>query len=113
MGTVLITGANGSLGPHLARSVAARGARHIALLSRRGDQAPGMAELSAELAEAGTAVTVLACDVRDAQALEAALGSLAADGHRVTTVLHAAAHLDIAPWRPPRWRSSPRWCTPR
>ncbi|MFE3221509.1 type I polyketide synthase [Streptomyces antimycoticus] len=96
-GTVLITGANGSLGPHLARSVAARGARHIALLSRRGDQAPGMAELSAELAEAGTAVTVLACDVRDAQALEAALGSLAADGHRVTTVLHAAAHLDIAP----------------
>ncbi len=96
-GTVLITGANGSLGPHLARSVAARGARHIALLSRRGAQAPGMAELAAELEGAGTAVTVLACDVRDAQALEAALATLTADGHRVTTALHAAAHLDIAP----------------
>ncbi|MFI1198647.1 type I polyketide synthase [Streptomyces sp. NPDC020883] len=96
-GTVLITGANGSLGPHLARSVAARGARHVALLSRRGDQAPGMAELAAELEAAGTAVTVLACDVRDAEALEAALATLTADGHRVTTALHAAAHLDIAP----------------
>jgi NAD(P)-dependent dehydrogenase (short-subunit alcohol dehydrogenase family) len=96
-GTVLITGASGSLGPHLARSVAARGARHIALLSRRGVQAPGMVELSAELEESGTAVTVLACDVRDTEGLRAALQSLAEDGHRVTTALHAAAHLDIAP----------------
>ncbi|MGX9225369.1 beta-ketoacyl reductase [Streptomyces albus] len=96
-GTVLITGASGSLGPHLARSVAARGARHVALLSRRGESSPGTAELVAELAEAGCTAQAFACDVRDRARLAAVLAELSAAGRPVTTALHAAAHLDIAP----------------
>ncbi|WP_067498957.1 type I polyketide synthase [Actinoplanes sp. TFC3] len=94
-GTVLITGATGSLGPHLARSVAERGATHVALLSRRGEQSPGMAELVGELAAKGCTASVFACDVRDRDRLAGVLGELAAAGHPVTTALHAAAHLAI------------------
>ncbi|MER6030050.1 SDR family NAD(P)-dependent oxidoreductase, partial [Streptomyces sp. NPDC001851] len=45
-GTVLITGATGALGGVLARHlVTGHGARRLLLLSRRGEQAPGAAEL--------------------------------------------------------------------
>ncbi|MEE1828595.1 KR domain-containing protein, partial [Streptomyces sp. BE20] len=41
-GTVLITGGTGTLGAILARHlVAERGVRHLVLLSRRGERAPG------------------------------------------------------------------------
>ncbi|WP_344379982.1 SpnB-like Rossmann fold domain-containing protein, partial [Streptomyces rhizosphaericus] len=53
-GTVLVTGASGSLGGLFARHLAAeRGVRHLLLVSRRGDQAPGAAELTTELTELG------------------------------------------------------------
>ncbi|MEU7206278.1 type I polyketide synthase [Streptomyces sp. NPDC045470] len=96
-GTVLITGASGSLGPQLARSVAERGATHVALLSRHGAESPGVAELVDELGELGATAHVFACDVRDRDRLAAVLGELADAGHPVTTAVHAAAHLDIAP----------------
>jgi acyl transferase domain-containing protein len=96
-GTVLITGASGSLGPHLARSVAERGAKHVALLSRQGERSPRTAETVADLTALGVAVSVFACDVRDRQALAAVLAELAAAGRPVTTAIHAAAHLAIEP----------------
>ncbi|WP_188307657.1 type I polyketide synthase, partial [Streptomyces sp. CBMA123] len=40
-GTVLITGGTGALGAEVARGLAAAGARHLVLLSRRGPDAPG------------------------------------------------------------------------
>ncbi|WP_143671678.1 SpnB-like Rossmann fold domain-containing protein, partial [Streptomyces sp. wa1071] len=49
-GTVLVTGATGALGGVLARHlVAEHGARHLLLLSRRGQAAPGASELRDEL----------------------------------------------------------------
>ena len=96
-GTVLITGASGSLGPHLARSVAERGAKSVVLLSRRGPESPGMAELVAELGELGCAATVHACDVRDRDRLGTVLRELEEEGRPVTTAVHAAAYLNIAP----------------
>ncbi|WP_417801295.1 type I polyketide synthase [Streptomyces sp. NRRL B-2790] len=96
-GTVLITGAGGSLGPHLARSMAERGAKRLALLSRSGLQSPGMPELVAELGEAGCTAAVFSCDVRDREGLAGILRELAEAGHPVTTAVHAAAHLNIAP----------------
>jgi NADP-dependent 3-hydroxy acid dehydrogenase YdfG len=69
----------------------------VALLSRRGTDWPGMAELVGELADRGTEVTVFACDVRDRDRLATVLGELAASGHHVTTAIHAAAYLNIAP----------------
>ncbi|WP_425426975.1 type I polyketide synthase [Streptomyces sulphureus] len=95
-GTVLITGAGGSLGPHLARSVAERGASHVALVSRRGAASPGVPELLAELRESGCRAEAYACDVRDQEGLRTVLRDLADTGRPVTTAVHAAAHLDIA-----------------
>ncbi|WP_432147172.1 SDR family NAD(P)-dependent oxidoreductase, partial [Streptomyces sp. bgisy084] len=70
-GTVLITGGTGALGARVARWVAERGAEHVVLTSRRGSEAPGAVELEAELSALGVRVSVVACDVADAEAVEA------------------------------------------
>ena len=49
------------------------GARHLILTSRRGPDAPGAAELAAELENLGADVTIAACDVSDRDALAALL----------------------------------------
>ncbi|WP_167355677.1 type I polyketide synthase, partial [Streptomyces atriruber] len=91
-GTVLITGAGGSLGRLVARHVVAEyGVRHLLLVSRRG--AEGAEELAAELGALGATVTFAACDVADRDGLAAALAGIA-DGHPLTAVIHAAGVLD-------------------
>ncbi|MFK0259517.1 beta-ketoacyl synthase N-terminal-like domain-containing protein, partial [Streptomyces sp. NPDC090445] len=56
-GTVLVTGASGSLGGLFARHlVAEQGVRRLLLVSRRGEAAAGAADLSAELAGLGAEV---------------------------------------------------------
>ncbi len=84
-GTVLITGGTGALGAHVARWAVASGARDLVLTSRRGVDAPGAAELVAELAAAGAKVAVVGCDIAD----PAAVTELVA-GRDVTAVFHTA-----------------------
>ncbi|MFI6230960.1 type I polyketide synthase [Micromonospora echinospora] len=92
-GTALVTGGTGALGGHVARWLAANGVPHLVLLSRRGRQAEGIAELEAELIALGTRVTVAACDAADRAALAAVIDDLPAE-HPLTTVVHTAAVLD-------------------
>ncbi|MFJ2444617.1 SDR family NAD(P)-dependent oxidoreductase, partial [Streptomyces sp. NPDC087658] len=88
-GTALVTGGTGELGAQVARWLVGRGAEHLVLLSRRGPDAPGAQELRAELTALGAAVTVVACDAADRDALAAVLGAVPAE-FPLTTVVHAA-----------------------
>ncbi|HET9139554.1 SDR family NAD(P)-dependent oxidoreductase, partial [Actinophytocola sp.] len=93
-GTVLITGATGSLGRLASRHLVTRyGARHLLLVSRTGAHAAGARELAADLAARGAKVRFAACDVGDRAALADLLASIPAE-HPLTGVLHAAGVLD-------------------
>jgi mycoketide-CoA synthase len=95
-GTVLITGATGMAGSALARHVVARhGARNVVLVSRRGPDAPGAAELVFELSAAGAEVEVVACDAADREALAKVIADIPVQ-HPLTGVIHAAGVLDDA-----------------
>ncbi|MGW7467773.1 SDR family NAD(P)-dependent oxidoreductase, partial [Streptomyces xantholiticus] len=93
-GTVLITGATGTLGRLFARHlVAEHGVRHLLLASRRGRDAAGMLELEAELTAHGADVSVVACDTADRMAVAAMLDATPSE-HPLTAVLHTAGVLD-------------------
>ncbi|WP_155357064.1 type I polyketide synthase [Acrocarpospora macrocephala] len=89
-GTVLVTGGTGGLGMLVARRLVERhGVQDLLLVSRSGPDAPGAAELRADLEAQGASVTIAACDVSDRTRLAALLA-----GHPVTAVIHTAAVLD-------------------
>ncbi|KOV67500.1 beta-ketoacyl synthase [Streptomyces sp. MMG1121] len=92
-GTVLVTGATGAVGMAVARWLAAAGAGHLLLTSRRGMDAPGAADLVAELTGTGAEVSLAACDVADREALAALLDSVP-EKHPLTAVMHLAGVLD-------------------
>ncbi|MEV5879655.1 amino acid adenylation domain-containing protein [Streptomyces sp. NPDC052101] len=91
-GTALLTGGTGELGRELARHlVRTRGVRRLVLTSRQGDQAPGAADLAAELTEAGAdSVRIVTCDVTDREALAGLIGSI----DDLDSVWHLAGVLD-------------------
>ncbi|WSC96618.1 SDR family NAD(P)-dependent oxidoreductase [Streptomyces sp. NBC_01754] len=93
-GTVLITGGTGTLGSLLARHlVTEHGTRHLLLLSRQGPDAPGAADLTAELAALGADTRIVACDAADRDALATVLTQISDDAP-LTGVVHAAGVLD-------------------
>ena len=81
-------------GSALARHLVDRyGVAHVMLVSRSGEQADGVAELVAELRDAGALVSVVACDVGDRDAVAAMLAQLPAQ-YPLRGVFHAAGVLD-------------------
>ena len=89
----MITGGTGALGSLVARHLVIRhGVRHLVLLSRRGPQAPGAADLSTELTAHGAHVDLVACDTSDRPSLERALADLPAP----SAVIHTAGVLSDA-----------------
>jgi acyl transferase domain-containing protein/acyl carrier protein len=92
--SVLITGGTGALGKAVAEHLArAWGVRELVLVSRRGDEAPGLGELRRRLRDLGAELAVHAVDVTDREGLRAILPD------RVGAVVHAAGVLDDCPLR--------------
>ncbi len=92
-GTVLVTGATGTLGSLVAaRLVAEHGVRRLLLVSRRGPAAAGAIELSAELTAWGADVRTVACDIADRVATAQLLAGIPA-AHPLTAVVHTAGVL--------------------
>lgn len=96
-GTVLLTGGTGAIGPHLARWLARGGAEHLVLPGRRGEDAPGVAQLREDLAGHGTRLTLPVCDLSDRDQVERMLTELDEQGTPVRAVLHAAASIALGP----------------
>ncbi|QDI72806.1 polyketide synthase [Streptomyces calvus] len=103
--SLLVTGAGGVVGSALARhAVRSHGVGHVVLLSRRGEQAPGMAELADELRGLGTTVSVEACDVGDRGRLESVLARIPAD-RPLRGVVHAAGTTRDGTFRALEWEA--------
>ncbi|WP_442906959.1 type I polyketide synthase [Kitasatospora sp. NBC_01246] len=93
-GSVLITGGTGAIAGHVARWLAEGGAPRVVLTGRSGPAAAGVAATVAELAERGTAVDVVSCDVSDRAALAGLVDRIGKTGPALSSVLHTAAVLD-------------------
>ncbi|MCB9957491.1 MAG: SDR family NAD(P)-dependent oxidoreductase [Rhodospirillaceae bacterium] len=90
----LITGGLTGLGLVTARRFVARGARHLALVGRRGLDAPGAAEAVADLEAQGADIAVHAIDIGDATAAAALIEEIDANGLPLAGIVHAAGVLD-------------------
>jgi NADPH:quinone reductase-like Zn-dependent oxidoreductase/acyl carrier protein/short-subunit dehydrogenase len=88
--TYLVTGGLSGFGLSTARWLVSRGARYLALMSRKGAAAPEAQSALEQFAEAGVTVTPIACDVSDSHALQASLNALETNMPPLRGVVHAA-----------------------
>ncbi|MFI9237289.1 SDR family NAD(P)-dependent oxidoreductase [Streptomyces sp. NPDC053079] len=93
-GTYLVVGGLSGLGARTALHLAERGARHLALVGRRGVDTPEAPEVLARLAAREASVSVHAADVTDADAMRTLLRRIDATGHPLRGIVHAALHLE-------------------
>ena len=93
-GTYLVTGGVEGFGFEAARWLVARGARSIALISRRGAATPGCDARIGELEGAGAEVRVYRGDVADRASLAGALQAIRAVHPPLRGVVHAASAID-------------------
>ncbi|MBO2444506.1 SDR family NAD(P)-dependent oxidoreductase [Actinomadura nitritigenes] len=95
--TYLIVGGLGGFGAATARNLAARGARHVTLISRRGPSTDEARTLLEELHALDTTVLALAADAADPEAMREVFARIDSCGRRLGGVVHAAMVLDDAP----------------
>ncbi|NTJ06672.1 type I polyketide synthase [Rhizobium lusitanum] len=94
-GIFLVVGGIGGFGLAAADWLVSKGARRIALCSRRGEADPETKKGIGEWAKHGATTTLHACDITDEAAVEALLVSLRTEGV-LKGIIHAAMVLDDA-----------------
>ncbi|WP_026120466.1 type I polyketide synthase [Nocardiopsis potens] len=97
-GTYLITGGTSGLGAATALWMARRGARHLALASRRGGAAEGVPALLRELEALGAQASAHALDATDAAGVRSLIARFAEEGRPLRGVVHAAMVLHDEPF---------------
>jgi acyl transferase domain-containing protein/acyl carrier protein len=94
--TYLVTGGLSGFGLRTAWWLIERGARHLALLSRRGGSTPEAREALVQMEARGVTARAFACDVADSNALGAVLSQIEADLPPLSGVVHAAMVIEDA-----------------
>ncbi|GGX54226.1 type I polyketide synthase [Streptomyces noursei] len=94
VGTYLISGGTGGFGAATAHWLADLGARHLALVSRRGADAPECQAVLSALRDRGISATAHPADVTDLTAMREVVAGIDAGGHPLRGVVHSAMHLD-------------------
>ncbi|MCP5018763.1 MAG: SDR family NAD(P)-dependent oxidoreductase [Ketobacter sp.] len=97
--TYLVTGGLGGLGLYVADALTRSGAKHLVLMSRRGNLESldgDRAELVAKLKEQGVQISVANVDVADEAAVADLVGELAQAASPLKGIVHAAGISDIA-----------------
>jgi NADPH:quinone reductase-like Zn-dependent oxidoreductase/NADP-dependent 3-hydroxy acid dehydrogenase YdfG/acyl carrier protein len=92
--TYLVTGGLSGFGLETARWLADRGARHLALLGRRGGATDGADSSLAAFAANGVAARAFACDVSLRAAVERTLDEIRAEMPPLAGIVHAAMVVD-------------------
>ncbi|MFI9202856.1 SDR family NAD(P)-dependent oxidoreductase [Streptomyces sp. NPDC053048] len=89
-GTYLVTGGTSGFGAETAKWLAGLGARHLALVSRRGPDAPEAESVLTALRQQGVQATAYATDAADLTAMTELVARIDAQGHPLRGVVHAA-----------------------
>ncbi|MGX8904228.1 SDR family NAD(P)-dependent oxidoreductase [Streptomyces netropsis] len=93
-GSYLVVGGLSGLGARTALHLAERGARHLALVGRRGPDSPEAPALLRQLDALGATVSVHAVDVTDAPAMREVVQQTDTPEHPLRGIVHSALHLD-------------------
>jgi acyl transferase domain-containing protein/acyl carrier protein len=110
--TYVVAGGMGALGLEVARSMVARGARHVALIGRR----PPNAGAADEIARLGTQcidMRALSADIADSAELAAELAQLRAMMPPIRGVVHAAGVMDDGVLTQQSWQRCARVLGPK
>ncbi|HET6344122.1 MAG TPA: beta-ketoacyl reductase, partial [Myxococcota bacterium] len=112
-GTYLITGGLGGLGLKVAQWLVMQGAGGLVLVGRQGTVPEKMRPVVAQWQQAGVSVTVEALDVSDRRAVEACIAGIAARGHTLRGVVHAAGVLEDAMLMKQTWQGFEKAFAPK
>ncbi len=94
--TYLITGGTSGIGLHIARWMVEQGARHLALVSRRG-MTPEAQSLAEEVGQLGARVVAFSGDISQAEDVERLVGEINANMPPLRGIIHSAGINDDAP----------------
>ncbi|GAB7066829.1 type I polyketide synthase [Mycolicibacterium hodleri] len=95
--TYLVTGGLGAIGLEIAGYLAAHGAGHLVLTSRRTPDDATQGRVDALAAQHGCEIRVVAADVADAHAVARLLGTVHAELPPLAGIVHAAGEIGTTP----------------